>query len=298
MFLTDVTLREGDQMPGRDFTAEEKIECARALDELGVPFIQPGFPVTDKKDRQVVGTLSGTTDADIVALARALEGDIDAALEANADVVETFVSVSDRHLEYLLQTTREEMLSMLGEAVDYIHDHGVTAHVTLADAFRTDHADLVEVIDTVPDVEFVSLADTVGVRTPATVEEYFDRLDGHVAFDRLGVHFHDDLGCATANTLAAYRAGIGRADVSVGSLGERAGNSALEEVLVACTVDHDDDLGVDRDELVPTCQYILDTIGETYDERKAVLGDKTATHESGIHTAAMLSEPATLEPVR
>jgi isopropylmalate/homocitrate/citramalate synthase len=296
MFLTDVTLREGDQMPGRAFTAEEKIECARTLDELGVPYIQPGFPVTGEKDRRAVSELAGTTEAEVVALARALEGDIDAALDADADVVETFVSASDRHLEHLLGTSREEMLSMLGEAVDHIHSHGCAAHVTLADAFRTDHEQLVETINTVPDAQFVSLADSVGARTPATVREHLDGLEGHVEFDRLGVHFHDDMGCATANVLAAYRAGVGRADVSVAGLGERAGNSALEEVAVACTVDHDDVLGLESGHLIPACRSVLETLGEGYGKRKAVLGTGIAEHESGIHTAAMLSDPATLEP--
>ncbi|MCG1004973.1 MULTISPECIES: LeuA family protein [Halobacterium] len=296
MLLTDVTLREGDQMPGREFTAEEKIQCARKLDDLDVPFIQPGFPATGEKDQRVISELAGTTDAAVVALARALEQDIDAALETDADVIETFVSASDRHLEHLLGTTRGEMLSMLGEAVDYAHDHGASVHVTLADAFRTKQEHLIEIIDTVPNVEFVSLADSVGARTPATVQAYLDDLDGHVDFDRLGVHFHDDMGCATANALAAYRAGVEKADVSIAGLGERAGNSPLEEVAVACAVDYDDDLGLTTGELVPTCREILDNLGEPYEDRKAILGEKIAEHESGIHTAAMLSDPATLEP--
>jgi len=132
MLLSDVTLREGDQMPGRAFSAEEKIECGHALDSMGVPFVQPGFPATGEKDQRVVEELAATTDAAVIALARALEQDIDLAVDAGADVVETFVSASDRHLEHLLGTSREGMLSMLGEALDYIHDHGRTAHVTLA----------------------------------------------------------------------------------------------------------------------------------------------------------------------
>lgn len=296
MQLTDVTLREGDQMPGRDFTAEEKKQCVRLLDDLEVPYIQPGFPITGEKDQQVIADLAGTTDADIVALARARDGDIDVAFEANADVIEIFLSASDRHLEHLLGTSREEMHSMLIDAVEYVHDHGGRAHITLADAFRTDHDDIVELIQAIPDVEFVSLADSVGARTPKSVEAYLEKLEGRVDFNRLGVHFHDDMGCATANALAAYHAGVGKADVSVAGLGERAGNSALEEVLVACTVDHEDDLGVDSAELIPTCRKILDTLGEEYESRKAVLGEEIGKHESGIHTTAMLSDPGTLEP--
>ncbi|WP_435064190.1 LeuA family protein [Halobaculum sp. EA56] len=295
MRLSDVTLREGDQMPGREFTAADKVECARVLDDLGVPYIQPAFPATGEKDRRVLRELAGTTDADIVALARALEGDVDAAVDAGADVVETFVPVSDLQLTHLLGTTREDMLSMVGGAVDHARDRGARVHVTLADAFRTDTDDLIEVIERVPEAECVTLADTVGARTPASVLDRLDRIDGHVKRSRVGVHFHDDLGCATANALAAARAGVGKADVSVGGLGERAGNSPLEEVVVAAAVDTGAELGIETDGLIPACRDVLDTLGEGYDERKPVLGAGVSEHESGIHTAAMLSEPAAME---
>lgn len=296
MKLNDVTLREGDQMPGREYTAEQKIEAARTLDELGLPYIQPAFPATGEKDQTVINELAGTTDAEVIALARSLERDIDAAIDAGADIVETFISVSDRHLEHLLDTSREEMLTMLTEAVEYVIDRGVTPHVTLADAFRTDHDDLRDVFETIPDTPVITLADTVGARTPSSVESYLAELEGDIDISRVGVHFHDDLGCATANVLAAYRAGVMRADVSIASLGERAGNSALEEVVAACTIDLDDDLGIESKELVPACKQVLATLEEQHDDRKAILGVKTAEHESGIHTAAMLSDPATLEP--
>ncbi len=296
MQLNDVTLREGDQTPGGDYTAAQKLTAGRALDELGLPFIQPGFPATGGKDQEVVETLAAELDADVIGLARALEGDVDAAVEAGADVVETFVPVSDRHLTHLLGTSRDEMLTMLADTVEHITDRGVTPHVTLADAFRTDPDQLVEVFETVPNVPYINLADSVGARTPRSVRSHLDALAEDIEFDRVGVHFHDDLGCGTANALAAYHAGVGKADVSVASLGERAGNSSLEEVVVACAVDGDDDLGIETDNLVPVCRAVLDTIGEAHDDRKAVLGERISEHESGIHTAAMLSDTATLEP--
>jgi isopropylmalate/homocitrate/citramalate synthase len=121
-------------------------------------------------------------------------------------------------------------------------------------------------------------------------------LEREVDLGRVGVHFHDDLGCATADTLTAYEMGVAKADVSIDGLGERAGNSVLEEVLAACAVDFDDDLGMQSDALIPTCRRVLETLGEPYSDRKAILGSKIAEHESGIHTAAMLADPATLEP--
>ena len=296
MLLNDVTLREGDQMPGPDYTAEQKIEAARSLDDLGLPFIQPAFPATGEKDQFVIETLSGDTDAEIIGLARALEDDIDAAVDAGADVVETFAPVSDLHLEHLLGKSREEMLSMLSDTVDYISGRGATPHVTLADAFRADPEHIVEVFETISNVPFLNLADSVGARTPTSVRAHLDAIEDDIMFDRVGVHFHDDMGCGTANALAAYHAGVGKADVSIASLGERAGNSSLEEIVVACTVDNDDDLGVATDNLVPVCRNILETIGKEVGDQKAILGEKISEHESGIHTAAMLSNPDTLEP--
>jgi isopropylmalate/homocitrate/citramalate synthase len=111
-----------------------------------------------------------------------------------------------------------------------------------------------------------------------------------------GVHLHDDLGCATANALVAYELGVGRADVSVASLGERAGNTALEELVVAGVLDDDEPFGLRVEELVPACREALDALGESVDPRKAVLGDAVHEHESGIHVAAMLEEPASMEP--
>lgn len=295
MHLSDVTLREGDQLPGREFTAEQKVDCARELDGLGLEFVQPGFPATGEKDRRVLSELAGTTDARIVGLARALAGDVDAVVDTGADVVELFVSVSDRHLERLLGTSREEMHEMLAGAVEHARDRGATVHVTLADAFRTDPEKVLAAEAAIPTVECLTLADTVGARTPRSVREYLAALDGRVDLGRVGVHFHDDLDCATANVLAAADAGVGKADVSVAGLGERAGNSPLESVVVAAGVDDDVEFGVDESKLVPTCRGVLETLGEGWDDRRAVLGETVSEHESAIHTTAMLSDPATME---
>ncbi|MFC5972147.1 LeuA family protein [Halomarina salina] len=295
MRLSDVTLREGDQLPGREFTADQKLTCARALDDLGLDYVQAGFPATGETDQRVLSELAGTTDAEVIGLARALDRDVDAVLDTDADVVELFVSVSDRHLDRLLGKTREEMHEMLAGAVEHVHDRGGTAHVTLADAFRTPAEDVLAVEEAIPEVEYLTLADTVGARTPRSVREYLDTLGEAVDLGRVGVHFHDDLDCATANVLAAADAGVGKADVSVAGLGERAGNSPLESVVVAAGVDATVDFGVDESALIPTCRQVLETLGEEWDDRRAVLGETVSEHESAIHTTAMLSDPATME---
>lgn len=295
MKLSDVTLREADQMPGRDYAADEKIEAGYALDRLDLPFVQPAFPATGEKDRRVVRELASSVDADIVGLARALEGDVDAAVDAEADVVDVFAPISEGHLRHTLGESRSEMLSMLRDAIDHALDHGLGVHVTLADAFRADRDRVADVFGRFPDVEYVNLADTVGARTPLTVRSYLQELSDDVDLLRAGVHFHDDMGCATANALTAHDVGVGKADVSVASLGERAGNSSLEEVVVASAVDADDSLGVAESEVVPICREVLETLGEGWSGRKAVLGEEVTEHESGIHTAAMLDEPTVFE---
>lgn len=296
MKLSDVTLREGDQMPGRAYDVEQKVAAGQALDELGLEYIQAGFPITGETDQEAIRRLSTAVDADVIGLARATQGDVEAALAANSDVIEIFISISDTQLEHVLGMDRESALTALADAVDRGREGGATVHVSLADAFRADPADIAEVADTMPDVEYLTLADTVGARVPASVRTYLQELGETVDLDRIGVHFHDDLGVATANVLTAYQCGVARADVSVAALGERAGNPALEEVVAAGATEYDDAFGVDESTLIPRCHDVLATLDEDVDPRKAVLGAEVCEHESGIHTTAMLDEPSVFEP--
>jgi isopropylmalate/homocitrate/citramalate synthase len=296
MLLNDVTLREGDQMPGRDYSVEQKIEAGRSLDDLGISYIQTGFPVTGEKDREATRRLSEEVSAETIGLARAIPDDVDTVLDAEADIVEVILPLSDRHLEHTLGTTREEALIMADEAVAHATDRGAPVHVSLIDAFRTDAAHLVDFFERFPNPEYINLADSVGARTPRTVRETLASLKESINFDRVGVHFHDDLGVGTANTLTAHEAGVAKADVSVASLGERAGNTALEEIVVAGVTEHDEEFGVEMDRLVPVCEHVLNALDESVEPRKSILGEAVVTHESGLHTAAMLNDPSVFEP--
>jgi isopropylmalate/homocitrate/citramalate synthase len=298
--LRDVTVREGAQMPGREYGVDARVAAGRALDRLGLDAVQAGFPAVGETDREAIRRLAGELDASVVGIARARTGDVEAALAAEADVIEVFVPTSDRHLEHVLGTSRDEMLSMTGEALDRVREGGAAVHLTLVDGFRTDPAHLAAVFEAFASVPTITVADTVGARTPDRVREVVtDLRERGVDGSRLGVHFHDDVGVATANTLAAVGAGATTADVSVASLGERAGNAALERVVVADAVDGDDDetrFDLDRAELVPACRATLDALDESVDPRTPILGEAVTTHEAGIHTAAMLRDPGTFEP--
>ncbi len=295
MELCDVTLREGDQMPGRDYDADAKIAAGKELASLGVPAIQAGFPATGKKDQRVLSVLAEETDSKISALARAVPADVEAALEADADVVEIFAPLETTQLEYMVGRSREEMLEAIQTALDVAREGGMETQLAIVDAFRTDRELLVPVFEQFADVERITLADTVGARTPASVQTFLRDISTDVDLSRVGVHFHDDLGVATANTQTAYEMGVGKADVSISSLGERAGNASLEQLVAIGDLEYDDTFGVDQERLVPACKSALSQLSEEFSARTPILGSDVTTHESGIHTAAMLEEPAVFE---
>ncbi len=296
MELHDLTLREGDQMPDRSYDADAKVEAALALDRLGIAGIQAGFPATGETDRETIRRLDGRTDATVVGLARAVERDIDKVADAGADGVDVFTYLSERQLNHVVGKSREEMLDATVAAVDYARDCGLAVEVSLVDSFRTDLDVQVNALERLADVPVVNLPDSVGATTPLTVAERLDALGERVDLSGVGVHFHDDLGCAAANTLVAKERGVAKADVAVASLGERAGNTPLEQVVAGSTSDRGDDMGLNVGELIPACHDVLDALGEEVDPRTPILGVEPVTHESGIHTTAMLDEPSAFEP--
>lgn len=296
MELCDVTIREAAQMPERDYTVGQRVEAGRAIDRLGVAAIQAGFPAVGEDHAEVVRRLATEADADVTALARARPDDVDAVLDADADVVSVFAAVSDVMVEHVFGRSREEVFGMLEAAVERAEDAGVPVRIGLMDGFRTGVEHVVEAAERFPG-HTLGLADTVGGRTPAFVADFLADLEAAgVDLSRLGVHFHDDLGVATANALVAARAGVGVADVSVASLGERAGNTPIEQLVVAGRIERDDTFGVDAGALVPACRDALDALGEDVPPRRPVLGEEVVRHESGLHTTVMLDNPFVFEP--
>lgn len=290
--LQDSTLREGEQQSGRSFGVDRKVAAARALDALGLDIIQVGFPVVGDGTAKACERLD--LDAAVSGMARAVEGDIDAAADAGVDVVSVGIPTSDLQRETVMGLDREELVARAVETFEYALDTGLEVHVGAMDGFRTDPAFIDRLIDAL-DAPVFGIADTVGVRTPLGVREFLGGLDCDLS--RVSVHFHRDLGTGTANVLAAADCGVGKADVTVGGIGDRVGNVALEEVVVAGTVGEPAiDFGLDVGELIPRCLEVLDALGVEVPDHKAVLGKTAFEHESGMHTAAMLDDPATFEP--
>jgi isopropylmalate/homocitrate/citramalate synthase len=292
MKLLDLTLREGEQRPGVRYSVDQKVEAARELDSLGVDYIQIGFPVADGRTAAVCDRVDLT--ASTTGIARAIPRDVEAAVDADVDVVDLFAPTSDRQFEHVIGKDREELTGAVAEAADVAHDHGVEVHFSAMDGFRTEPTALDDLFASV-DADLYTIADTVGSRTPAGVVDYLEALDTDLS--SVGVHFHDDLGVGTANALAAARLDVGKADVSVAGLGERAGNTAFEEVVAASTVgDESFDISVDEAELLPVVHRVLNALDEEVESEKALLGMEVFSHESGLHTAAMLDDPSTFEP--
>ncbi|MFD1689504.1 LeuA family protein [Halolamina salifodinae] len=292
MKLLDLTLREGEQRPGVEYTVDEKVTAARELDELGADFLQIGFPVAGERTRRVCERLD--IDADITGLARAIPSDVEAALDAGVDVVDLFAPTSDQQLDAVLGASRASMVESVREAANIARKGGADVQFTAMDGFRTDPAHLDDLFGAV-DADWYTVADTVGSRTPAGVEQFLTGLDTDLG--DVGVHFHKDLGVGTANALAAGRAGARKVDVSIGGIGERAGNTPTEEFVAAAAVGEEPiDLAADEASLLPVARRVLDALGEDVEPTKPLIGEAVFSHESGLHTAAMLEEPSTFEP--
>lgn len=290
--LLDATLREGEQRSGRSYSVDQKVAAARKLDKLGMDMIQVGFPVAEDGTKEVCERLD--TDAKISGIARAIEGDINAAADAEVDVIQFSVPSSDLQREHLIGVSREELKEMAVSTLEYARDTGIEVHFGTMDGFRTDPEYLNELMDVI-DTPYFGISDTVGVRTPDEVVDFLGELKGDLS--RISVHFHRDLGVGTANVLAAANCGVGKADVTVGGIGERVGNVSFEEVVVAGTIGSPSiDFSIDINNLVPECKDILDILEEEVPPNKPILGELAYEHESGLHTSAMLDDPDTFQP--
>lgn len=291
----DLTLREGAQVPGLEITDDAGRAVLDSLAGLGVDCVEIAFPRANPREEwyRYADDLGLRT----AALARSVGADADAALAVEPDEVEVIINSSDVQLEHALDKSREEALSLLVENVERVVETGTAAGATLMDAVRADDDFLRRCARAVVDAggSHVTLADTTGSGSPAEVSETVGAVVDEVPDLDVSIHTHDDMGVASANALAGVDAGATRADVTVCGVGERAGNAPLEELAVLLE-EKADGAGIDVEELVPTCRAIAAALEVDVPPDKPVVGERVYRHESGLHTAAMLREPATYEP--
>ncbi len=306
--IFDTTLRDGEQSPGCSMDLEEKVRLARQLETLGVDVIEAGFPIASDGDfaavravatscRQVtVAALCRTTEADILRAAEALK-------TAARPRLHTFVATSDIHLEHKLKKTRAEVLLMTRSAVRLARTFCDEVEFSAEDATRSDVDYLCEVLAAAIEegASVINIPDTVGYTTPTEFAELIRIVRERVVRERsvtISVHCHNDLGLAVANSLSAIEAGARQVECTINGIGERAGNAALEEIVMAMRVRADrlpHETGVRTEELYPTSQLLSEIIGCPVQPNKAIVGRNAFAHEAGIHQHGVLSNPLCYE---
>jgi 2-isopropylmalate synthase len=306
VYIFDTTLRDGEQSPGCSMTMPEKLRMAARLVDLGVDILEAGFPIASEGDFEAVQAVSREFPwVQVAALARATTLDIQRAAESLRDAkrprIHTFIATSDIHLKHKLKKSRQQVLEEAAAAVTLARSYTDDVEFSAEDATRTDPDYLDEVCRAVVEAgaRTVNLPDTVGYSVP---DEY-GALIGRVARmlgDRaiVSVHCHDDLGLAVANSLAAVKAGARQVECTINGIGERAGNAALEEVVVAIKTRHDRypfRTGINTEKLFPASQMLSSIITFGPQPNKAIVGENAFAHEAGIHQDGYLKEKSTYE---
>jgi len=306
--IFDTTLRDGEQAPGFSMNVEEKLKMARQLERLQVDIIEAGFPIASEGDFEAVKRISAEIrGVTIAGLARAVPADIDKcwqALEGAARPrIHTFLATSDIHLKYKLNKTRGEALDFAVKAVERARSLCDEVEFSAEDAGRTEINYLCTVFDAVVDAgaTILNVPDTVGYQTPAEYGQLIRTLRERLKNgDRITIstHCHDDLGLAVANSLAAIENGARQVECALNGIGERAGNAALEEIVMALDTRkryYNVTTGVRTEELYRSSQMLCQLTGKPVQVNKAIVGANAFAHEAGIHQDGMLKNAVTYE---
>jgi 2-isopropylmalate synthase len=297
--ILDTTLRDGEQTPGVSLTADDKIEIAKQLSKLGVDTIEAGFPSSSEGERRVVKEIAHLgLSSEICALSRCTKGDIDAALACDVGLIHVFIPTSPVQMKHAVNLTPDQVLDSAVESIEYIKKHGVKCEFSPMDATRSELPFLKKVCKAAQDagMDTLNVPDTVGIMIPKTTAKLIEELKTVVTVP-LSIHCHDDFGLAVANSLAAVEAGATQVHTAVNGLGERAGNTSLEEIVTTLHVVYKYKTGVNTRLLYSTSRMVSALTGIAVQVNKAIVGENAFAHESGIHTRGVTEQPLTFEPI-
>ena len=307
IFIFDTTLRDGEQSPGASMSVQQKLEIAKLLKNIGADIIEAGFPISSPKQFEAVETISENVKGPIIAgLARALEKDIqscyDALKSAEKKRIHTFIATSDIHLKYKLKKSKDDALKQAVEAVKFARSLVDDVEFSAEDATRSDWQYLKDIYSAVIEAgaTTINIPDTVGYTVPEEFSNLIKFLKENLNLNNtiISIHCHNDLGLATANTLAALKAGARQAEVAVNGIGERAGNASFEEVVMAIKTRKDYfDLytNIKTEEIYPLSKTVVSFTGIPVQPNKAIVGENAFAHEAGIHQDGILKNKMTYE---
>ncbi|MFA7399394.1 MAG: 2-isopropylmalate synthase [Sideroxydans sp.] len=311
LIIFDTTLRDGEQSPGASMTKEEKLRIARQLDKLGVDVIEAGFAAASPGDADAINSIAKVIERSTVcSLARASEKDVRAAGEAIKPAkhgrIHTFIATSPIHMQHKLRMSPDEVVTRAVQAVKWAREYTEDVEFSAEDAVRSDIDFLVHIFDEVikAGAKTLNVPDTVGYSIPLLWGERFKQLIARVPnSDKViwSTHCHNDLGMASANSLAAVMNGARQVECTINGLGERAGNASLEEIVMAVKTRRDVftcDTNIDTTQIVPTSKLVSSITGYPVQPNKAIVGANAFAHESGIHQDGVLKHRETYEIMR
>ncbi len=294
----DTTLRDGEQTPGVSLNPDQKLEIATRLADVGVDVIEAGSAATSAGEQDAIRLIANAgLPTETCTFVRAINADIDYAADNGADSVHLVIPVSDLHIEKKLRRTRDQVAEMAWSSVEYAKSRGLIVELSGEDASRADQRFLSDIFSGGVEhgADRLCFCDTVGLLTPEKITAFIPPLAGIAP---LSIHCHDDLGFALANTVAALKAGATCAHTTVNGLGERAGNTPFEELVMSLEVLYGYPTGIKKEEIYALSTLVSRLTGVPLPVNKAVIGEMAFTHESGIHAHGVIREPATYESIR